>query len=99
MYIIACIRALAACTRECGAVIRFVRRRVLAEADITVYAKDNILDGELGNGRVGSYDFFCQGLGIAVPIFEGAAVFVIGGCEVSQSVIGNCNKMKKERCN
>ena len=57
----------------------------MAEAHVTVDAKVYVLEGEFGDGLVGFDDFFGHGHDVGLPVFEGAAEFLVVGFYDSSS--------------
>lgn len=57
----------------------FVRRRVVAEADVAVDAEVDVFEGEFGDGGVDGGDFGGEGVEVGFPILQSAAVFGVVG--------------------
>lgn len=56
-----------------------VRRRIMTKSDIAVDAEIDILERQLRDGLVGGDDLVGHGHDVGLPVFEGAAEFLVVG--------------------
>lgn len=78
--VVACVGSLPACAGEGDAEVRLVGGWIVAEADVSVYAEDDVLEGQFWDSGVYGDDPLHQAFDVAVPVLQGAAVFGVIGC-------------------
>lgn len=62
-----------------------VGRGIVAEADVAVDAEVDVLEGELGDGRVRRDDLVGERGDVRLPVLEGPAVFSVVGYRLGVS--------------